>query len=175
MDLDEARPEDLDRLLEEMEAAERAAAAAAAAAQQPPAAAGQQPPAAAAMTFTELLHDAIAGADMDSSVLEPGYVPAPLQRAAPALLGRGAGTSGQFDIRALATAAVATNEQLPPQPLQQQPQAQPLGMQLPPGLPAGTQVVLGPRGEVLAYHLPAGTTPPPAAGAGSSAADQGGA
>lgn len=126
-----------------------------------------------------------AGADVDSSVLEPGYVPAPLQQAAPALLGLGAGTSGPIDVRVLAAAAVAANEQLPPLPqqhlplqqlpLQQQPHAQPLGMQLPPGLPAGTQVVLGPRGEVLGYQLPAGTTPPPAAGAASSAADQGGA
>lgn len=54
------------------------------------------------MSWSELMADALGGQDEESAVLQPGYVPAPLQPAAPAMLGLGAGSSAEFDPAALA-------------------------------------------------------------------------
>ena len=59
-------------------------------------AAGQPP-----MTWSELVADAVGGQDLDSSVLQPGYVPVPLTPAA-TVVGLGSGAGAAFDAGQLA-------------------------------------------------------------------------
>ena len=62
--------------------------------------------------WTRVLADALDGADADSSVLAPDYVPQPLQRSVPAGLSLGAGSGAPFDAHALA-AQLAAQQQVP--------------------------------------------------------------